>query len=481
MNKKNKRGKSVGPSTSGLSTSGPSTSGLKTNKTIRSYFPSIDNKRNERNDEPAQHEVPKISTITDTILAPPHNAMPGSIHSSQYEKFPADVRLLVENWKKACYEVDGVICHDASNKQRKCFINGCSYEKSDSYRFCQFHAAVANYMLTFTYGLSCITENCRNKAEWGSKDAICTNCRKGATPPERNDLKKKEQMEEEKIREQARQNMQKVIERRNQIAKENPDKKVIVYLGQTHQGLLKRCVGHGKHPEKSDYVRREIIDTVDDSGKANIYEHESIKFIAKTLGPEYLLNKIPGGGTGFKDVKCDIYALYYTRHPLQEKNKSVDFSMSIEEYRVSLFGPQYVNKYPPRPELPAMPFFWNKMSMYQMIQMLGYDTNENNNKRGYKGVDGYKCKFSGCNQVFATYKLRNDHQRQHIKKCDYCDYVCKSRDMPEHAKKFHSVELAKLKPFPCDEPGCNNCGTKDVPGVYTKVSEYMDWISNNVQ
>ncbi|KAG5671084.1 hypothetical protein PVAND_001298 [Polypedilum vanderplanki] len=29
--------------------------------------------------------------------------------------------------------------------------------------------------------------------------------------------------------------------------------------------------------------------------------------------------------------------------------------------------------------------------------------------------------------------------------------------------------------------GPRNCGTKDVPGVYTKVSEYMDWISNNVQ
>ena len=29
--------------------------------------------------------------------------------------------------------------------------------------------------------------------------------------------------------------------------------------------------------------------------------------------------------------------------------------------------------------------------------------------------------------------------------------------------------------------GPKNCGTKDIPGVYTRVSSYIDWIQSNIK
>ena len=29
--------------------------------------------------------------------------------------------------------------------------------------------------------------------------------------------------------------------------------------------------------------------------------------------------------------------------------------------------------------------------------------------------------------------------------------------------------------------GASNCGTKDIPGVYTRVTRYLDWIVSNVR
>jgi secreted trypsin-like serine protease len=29
--------------------------------------------------------------------------------------------------------------------------------------------------------------------------------------------------------------------------------------------------------------------------------------------------------------------------------------------------------------------------------------------------------------------------------------------------------------------GPKNCGTKDIPGVYTRISKYIEWIQNNLK
>ncbi|KAG5675659.1 hypothetical protein PVAND_005546 [Polypedilum vanderplanki] len=346
-----------------------------------------------------------------TSLTPPPNAMKDAVHTSQYgDKFPPEVRPLLEEWKKQYLNVKNGKSLDAAyedtlttDAESQCEIVGCEYIRT-YHRYCALHYSLAESVQRLVLGLYCSNTGCINKAafakRYDGKD-LCTSCKSRSKHDDEDDTL---EGTEEEIRKHAREmGLPKVIQRYNELQLMYPDATITLYTGQSID-TDRRFKQHDYTPITKDYVDALKVKQVSSIYEANPYEHELIKASAEHFGREYIINRMPGGGFGQANMnlKSTIYVLFYTRHKLRTNNK-IDYS---EEPTV----PEGVKirKLPKMPQLPKMPLFWNRISYMTAIKMLGYNVipleelNRNNH---------HPCPYEGCSEVFTDIEDYRKHYR----------------------------------------------------------------------